>query len=275
MQQEETEFQRGRAGAMDELEAQAEGKEGEELEEVKTRLAAMAKTMDERCEEGGRGRGCVGAGGERLRGGTLPALWLTNHSDAKVVWACHVVCVHVWACCAPPCVHDSMLLTAACLCLFASSPPLHHPPPPPPPSSSTNFLLHPPAPPSTALALPTRWEKALKAMLLMEKATQTDVIECGKQREDESIEQELREMLMCRVRISGLVGRPELNERVGTITRYVKDKGRFAVAVDRTEEEHFEPPEQVLLKQGNLTVVTKIGADGKEVDEDAAPPPLE
>ena len=112
-------------------------------------------------------------------------------------------------------------------------------------------------------------------MLLMEKATQTDVIECGKQREDESIEQELREMLMCRVRISGLVGRPELNERVGTITRYVKDKGRFAVAVDRTEEEHFEPPEQVLLKQGNLTVVTKIGADGKEVDEDAAPPPLE
>ena len=34
------------------------------------------------------------------------------------------------------------------------------------------------------------------------------------------------------VRIDGLVSRPELNGKFGKATRYISEKGRFAVAVD-------------------------------------------
>jgi hypothetical protein len=79
-------------------------------------------------------------------------------------------------------------------------------------------------------------------------------------------------MLMARVRINGLAAKPELNGRIGLAKCYVPDKERFAVAV---EVEKGEKPIEILLKPANLSIVTKVDAEGKEVDDDAAPPPLE
>ena len=109
--------------------------------------------------------------------------------------------------------------------------------------------------------------------------------------EDSEIEMPIREMLRltvaqrAKVRVGGLSGRPELNGRSGTITSFVKGKGRLAVSIEKegaaerrasgqpVKEE--DKPEQVLLKPANLTLIT-ISADGKEEEiEDDGPPPLE
>jgi len=71
----------------------------------------------------------------------------------------------------------------------------------------------------------------------------------------------VRGMLHKRVRIDGIQGRPELNGKHGMTTRYVSDKGRFAVTVEGLEGE------SVLLKPTNLTKVD----DEPDTDE---PPPL-
>lgn len=72
--------------------------------------------------------------------------------------------------------------------------------------------------------------------------------------------QAVRALLHQRVRIEGLSGRPELNGRYGKTTRYVTDKGRFAVTLEGDSE-------SVLLKPTNLTKVEAEAA----ADE---PPPL-
>ena len=82
-----------------------------------------------------------------------------------------------------------------------------------------------------------------------------------------------------RVRVGGLAGRPELNGLGGVLTGFVTDKGRFAVAVERSGgggAGGLPVIEHVLLKGANLTLVM-VGANGAEVevDEDDAPPPLE
>jgi hypothetical protein len=70
----------------------------------------------------------------------------------------------------------------------------------------------------------------------------------------------VRGLLHQRVRIDGIQGRPELNGKHGKTTRYVTDKGRFAVTVEGLEGE------SVLLKPANLTKVDE------EPDTDEPPP---
>ena len=59
-----------------------------------------------------------------------------------------------------------------------------------------------------------------------------------------------------RVRIDGLVGRPELNGKLGTAVRYHTEKGRYAVEV-----EGAPPREHVLLKPANLQPA--VDSDGE------------
>merc|ERR1719171_2027655 len=63
----------------------------------------------------------------------------------------------------------------------------------------------------------------------------------------------VKKLLNKRVRISGIQGRPELNGKHGMTTRFVPDKGRFAVTVEGLEGE------SVLLKPQNLTAVDENG----------------
>ena len=76
---------------------------------------------------------------------------------------------------------------------------------------------------------------------------------------------EVKKLLNKRVRIAGIQGRPELNGKHGMTTRFVPDKGRFAVTVEGLEGE------SVLLKPQNLTAVDEDGQDEVDTDE---PPPL-
>lgn len=41
------------------------------------------------------------------------------------------------------------------------------------------------------------------------------------------------------------------------------------------EVDKGEKPIDILLKPANLSIVSRTDADGREVDDDAAPPPLE
>jgi len=75
----------------------------------------------------------------------------------------------------------------------------------------------------------------------------------------------VKKLLNKRVRIEGIQGRPELNGMHGLTTRFVADKGRFAVTVEGLEGE------SVLLKPQNLTAVDEDGQDEVDTDE---PPPL-
>ena len=77
--------------------------------------------------------------------------------------------------------------------------------------------------------------------------------------------EEVKKLLNKRVRIAGIQGRPELNGKHGMTTRFVPDKGRFAVTVEGLEGE------SVLLKPQNLTAVDEDGQDEVDTDE---PPPL-
>jgi len=77
--------------------------------------------------------------------------------------------------------------------------------------------------------------------------------------------EEVKKLLNKRVRIAGIQGRPELNGMHGLTTRFVPDKGRFAVTVEGLEGE------SVLLKPQNLTAVDEDGQDEVDTDE---PPPL-
>ena len=117
------------------------------------------------------------------------------------------------------------------------------------------------------------WKQQHTELTAAEQAMRKDVEEMAKQREDDSLDPEIKEMLQARVRVSGLQARPELNGQLGTVTRYVKDKGRFAVTVENPEKGIAS--DQLLLKPANLSIVAKVGADGNEVDDEAAPPPLE
>jgi len=109
------------------------------------------------------------------------------------------------------------------------------------------------------------WMKQRNGLVSVEETVRREVIQGLKQRDEVKIDPEVRELILSRVRIRGLAARPELNDKEGTVTRYIKDKGRFAIAVDGSDSA------PLLLKPANLT---KIGADGKELDDDEPPPPL-
>lgn len=70
-------------------------------------------------------------------------------------------------------------------------------------------------------------------------------------------EQEMREeqqslqLVKSRIIVSGLVARPELNGRVGTITAWIGAKGRFAVKLEGVTE-------PVLLKRLNLVTTDEL-----------------
>ena len=117
-----------------------------------------------------------------------------------------------------------------------------------------------------------KWAETRAGMMKQEEEKRKEVAEMIRQRDDDSLPAEIREMLMARVRINGLSAKPELNGRIGLAKCYVPDKERFAVAV---EVEKGEERIDILLKPANLTIVTKVDKDGREVDDDAAPPPLE
>ena len=70
-----------------------------------------------------------------------------------------------------------------------------------------------------------------------------------------------------RVRIDGLVGRPELNGKLGTAVRYHTEKGRYAV-----ELEGVPPREHVLLKPVNLQPTVVVDSEGEDARlDDVAP----
>lgn len=123
-----------------------------------------------------------------------------------------------------------------------------------------------------AAVFDAKWVEKRAEMMKQEEERRKEVAEMLRQRDDDSLPAEIREMLMARVRINGLAAKPELNGRIGLAKCYVPDKERFAVAV---EVEKGEKPIEILLKPANLSIVTKVDAEGREVDDDAAPPPLE
>ena len=88
------------------------------------------------------------------------------------------------------------------------------------------------------------------------------------------VDPEVAALLRARVKVTGLVGRPELNGCAGVAASFVKDKGRFKVIIDDTEE-------QVLLKPNNLIKieVEEIEAEVEEIEASTPveddPPPLE
>lgn len=116
------------------------------------------------------------------------------------------------------------------------------------------------------------WNAKKASMMKNEDEIRKEMQLMFSQRKDDSLPAEIREMLLARVRIHDLQAKPELNGRCGVAKCYVTEKERFAVSVD---VEKGEKPIDLLLKPSNLTIITKVDADGKEIDDDAAPPPLD
>ena len=116
-----------------------------------------------------------------------------------------------------------------------------------------------------------RWKEEKATLMKAEERNRKERQDAFKQRVDESLPSEVRDMVLSRVRLHGLAARPELNGRMGVARVYVPDKGRFAVSVDA---EAGEKPVEILLKPANLTLVSKVDADGIEIDDDAEQPPL-
>ena len=116
-----------------------------------------------------------------------------------------------------------------------------------------------------------KWKEEKLLLTKAEERTRKERADAFKQRADESLPTEVREMVLAKVRLHGLAARPELNGHVGVARVYVPEKERFAVSV---EADAGEKAVEILLKPANLTLVSKIDADGLEIDEDAEPPPL-
>jgi len=87
----------------------------------------------------------------------------------------------------------------------------------------------------------------------------------------------LRELIHAKVRAHGLSGRADLNDCKGWVTKYNKEKNRFAVKFDNKDEK------EVLLKPTNLTKIeaspANLGSSSPAPppppDDDDEPPPLE
>ena len=69
--------------------------------------------------------------------------------------------------------------------------------------------------------------------------------------QEEREEQQSLQLVKSRIIVSGLVARPELNGRVGTITAWIGAKGRFAVKLEGVTE-------PVLLKRFNLVTTDEL-----------------